>query len=780
MKAVRTICTTPPGCHNGCGIIALIDESGRVREIRGDPSNPFNSGSLCPRGAALPETVYHPDRQLHPLIKTKSGWKKASWKDALRIAGDAFLEAGEKHGASSVIFCKGTGRDIGPWLSRLAYGFGSSEYYALGPGSGSACLMPRMSITNAVFGGFMVADCSQYFPDRFNDSRWRLPECILVWGSNPVDSNPDGFLGQWIVQCLKLGSKMIVVDPRETWMARRADIHLSINPGTDAALAMAFLHVLFKEDLVKREFTDIWVNGANQVHDQVRLFSLERASSECGIPVEDILSAALLYGRSEPAALHWGVSVDMSPSALGTAHALTSLVVLSGNLDVPGGNIIVTDPFGISRRGVDKKLASSLQKTKTGVAEHPMIGSGVPYAQADVLLNEIDKGRRVECAWYQGTGITANGFAEPKRVGKLLSRTGLSVMVDLFMSPAADELADIFLPVCTCLERSGIRNWWYQLAAFDKVIEPLGESRSDMDVVLAFGRIVAEEHFPWSDVTGWFDHVLKPSGYNWSELCKKGWLMPGTEYNKHESRGGFNTPSGKVELQPPLMKKSGLLPAPWYTSPPSSRKQKKYPLKLTTGARSPLYFHGEHKNVQLLRELEPLPTVEVHPDDLPSEAGDGDWILLESPWGNCRRVVVSTALMKRGVISAVHGWKGSGLNVNDLLTSGMQGRGGLGYPFRCLPCRISGPVDVPEGFTDVPKIRSDGIAVDDVQTIWCTGCRACSVACAAHTGIHGLVVRMKDGEWTPGFTSACLKCSEPPCEAVCHTGCLVRGKAILE
>lgn len=75
MKTVQTICTTPPGCHNGCGIIALVD-NGRVTEIHGDPSNPFNRGSLCPRGAALPATVYHPDRQLYPLKKTKSGWRK--------------------------------------------------------------------------------------------------------------------------------------------------------------------------------------------------------------------------------------------------------------------------------------------------------------------------------------------------------------------------------------------------------------------------------------------------------------------------------------------------------------------------------------------------------------------------------------------------------------------------------------------------------------------------------------------------------------------------------
>lgn len=186
-----SVCTTPPGCHNGCGIKVLVTD-GRIKEIRGDPSNPFNAGSLCPRGVALPRTVYSSERVLHPLRKTAAGWKRISWAEALAEIEERFLSAGP----GSSVFCKGTGRDIGSWLSRLAWGFGSPEYYALGPGSGSACLMPRMSISHAVLGGFPVADCSQYFEKRYDDPGWKLPGCILVWGSNPVDSNPDGFLGQ--------------------------------------------------------------------------------------------------------------------------------------------------------------------------------------------------------------------------------------------------------------------------------------------------------------------------------------------------------------------------------------------------------------------------------------------------------------------------------------------------------------------------------------------------------------------------------------------------------
>lgn len=767
----RTICTTPPGCHNGCGIIALV-RNGRVTEIRGDRANPFNRGALCPRGAALPRTVHHPDRVLHPLRKTRGGWKGISWEEALDTVAGRFLDARERSGARSVIFCKGTGRDTGPWLSRLALGFGSPEYYALGPGSGSACLMPRMSVCHSLFGGWPVADCSQYFRDRYDDPRWVLPRCLLIWGSNPVDSNPDGFLGQWIVECLRRGTKMIVVDPRKTWMARRADIHLPVAPGTDAVLAMAFLNVLFERGMVDRDFARRFITGIEDVRGQVEPYTPEKAGETCGIRAELIEAAAVLYGASKPAAVHWGVSVDMSPSALGTAHALASLMALSGNIDIPGGNVIVTDPFGISRRGISGEHAAGLLKTKTGVEEYPMTGMGYPYAHADTLLDEIEAGRQVECAWYQGTGITANGFAEPRRAGTLLKRTGFSVVTDLFMSPAADELADVFLPVCTCLERRGIRNWWYQLAAFDRVIEPLGESRSDMEIVLRAGKLMAPEHFPWSDVTGWFDHVLEPSGYSWSELEAIGWLMPGTEYRK-----GFATPSGRIELQPGIMARAGLLPAPWYSPPPSEGFHPGYPLKLTTGARTPVYFHGEHRNVPELSVHEPLPTVEIHPDDIPRGITPGSWVRIESPWGFCLRVLSPSPLIKRGVLSASHGWRGEGLNVNDLLDSDMQGRGGLGYPFRCLPCRVSGPAAAPEGF-QAPKTETTRV-IRRVNTLWCTGCRACAVACRMHTGLTGIAVEMVDGEWTPGFTSLCLNCPDAPCVAACHTGCLEGDPPVL-
>ena len=110
--------------------------------------------------------------------------------------------------------------------------------------SGLCCYIPRGTILKEVQGHFGVADFSQTFPDRFDNPNWVTPKCIIIWGNNPVVSNADSSLGYWVVECMKRGSKLIVIDPRLTWLASRADLWLQLRPGTDAAIALAKMEEL--------------------------------------------------------------------------------------------------------------------------------------------------------------------------------------------------------------------------------------------------------------------------------------------------------------------------------------------------------------------------------------------------------------------------------------------------------------------------------------------------------------------------------------------------------
>lgn len=799
---------------------------GRLVEVRGDPDNPFNRGSLCPRGLAAPALVYSSKRILHPMVRTgrrgSGSWRRVSWPRALRRATAGLAEARDRYGPESVVFCKGTGRDIGPWLSRLAWGFGSPNYFALGPGSGSACLMPRMTAATAMMGRHFVADCSQYHPLRYGDPRWRRPDCILVWGCNPVISNPDGFLGQWIVRCMELGSRLVVVDPRRTWLAARADFWLRLLPGTDCQLAMCFLGTLFRRGLADREFLSRWCSGTGVIREQVRSWTPKRAAGACGLDADDIRRAVDVYG-SGTSALQWGLGVDMSRSATGTAFALAGLVAASGNLEVPGGNLLATDPFGMPRRGPDVPGGSELRARRIGIERYPLLGCGVPYAQADILLDQMESGApySINAAWIQGTNTFVSSFADPRRVAEAFSGLDTVVVCDLFMTPTAHLLGDVFLPVATYPERYGLRNWWYQLAAVRRAIDPLGEARSDQEILLQTGRRLAPETFPWDSVEEWFDAMLKPSGMDFAELLGRGWSMPGIQYGRHEKgllrrdgRPGFETPSGLVELAPSAARKAGLPAVPYLDGRFCGTGESKpggceYPLTLTTGARVPWFFHSEHRMVKALRQRNPAPLVQMSPADA-AEGGvsDGDWVRLRSPWGTCLRSVSVTDAVARGVLSAQHAWWLPerddpadevfwSLNVNALLPSGQQGRSGLGYPFRCIPCAVEAfegdTSQLPNGSgPPVPPLLepSDGYETPNGESIlvdpWlCTGCGSCEIAClAAHRreegvlGVRVLPIPERPGEHVPRITAACDLCAstdagEPSCVAHCPSKCLL-------
>ena len=223
LKVVRSIARTGPGCHNGCGV-QLYVKNGKLVKVEGDPEFPNNQGRLCPRCPALPQVIYHPDRLRYPMKRAgKRGegkWERITWEDAYQTIAQRFDDFKREWGPESVIFCQGTGRDIGPYISRLAYSFGSPNRVIFGPLHGHACFRPKLTVLAATTGGYEVADCAQFVSGRYENPSWKIPECIIIWGNDPLVSNPDLFLGHWIIECMKRGSEIIVVDPRKTWLAK--------------------------------------------------------------------------------------------------------------------------------------------------------------------------------------------------------------------------------------------------------------------------------------------------------------------------------------------------------------------------------------------------------------------------------------------------------------------------------------------------------------------------------------------------------------------------------
>lgn len=264
IKVVRTSAwSAGPGCHGGCGVKVYV-KGNEVIKVEGDENNPFNIGRLCARCLAMKQYLYHPQRLLHPLKRVgergENRWQRISWSEAFDIIEKKFREISEKYGPESIIFCQGTGRDIGAALTLLAYSVGSPNWIQLGL-SGHACYTPRLAAMWLVTGEYQVLDASQWLEGRYSNPEYAPPRYIIVWGYNLPSTCPDGFFGHWIVDLMKLGSKLIVVDPRVTWLASRAEVHLRVRPGTDGALALSMIKVIIDEKLYDESFIKKWTNA---------------------------------------------------------------------------------------------------------------------------------------------------------------------------------------------------------------------------------------------------------------------------------------------------------------------------------------------------------------------------------------------------------------------------------------------------------------------------------------------------------------------------------------
>jgi anaerobic selenocysteine-containing dehydrogenase len=211
----------------------------------------------------MTQYMYHPDRLKTPLKRVgKKGEGKfapISWDEAFDLIEEKMKKIREDHGPESVIFHQGTGRDIGGWISMLAYAYGSPNWmFGL---SGISCYTPRLMMMSITQGDFAVVDASQWHEKRYDDPKYKIPETVTIWGQNLPATCPDGFFGHWYVDLMKRGTQLLVIDPRCTWIASRAKLWLQLRPGTDAALALGFIHVILKENLWDQAFVEKWTNA---------------------------------------------------------------------------------------------------------------------------------------------------------------------------------------------------------------------------------------------------------------------------------------------------------------------------------------------------------------------------------------------------------------------------------------------------------------------------------------------------------------------------------------
>jgi anaerobic selenocysteine-containing dehydrogenase len=206
-----------------------------------------------------------PSRLKTPLKrvgKRVKGMEEISWSEAFDLIESKMNAIRDSYGSESVIFSMGTGRDIGAWICLLAYAFGSPNVmFAL---SGLACYSPRIAAVETVLGDYCVFDAAQWLPERFENPKFKVPECMIVWGYNIAASCPDNIFGHWITDLMKKGPNYLYRPPADLvcFMSREM---APASPGTDGALAMGFLNIIIRKDSTTG---NLWRNGPTLPPDQ--------------------------------------------------------------------------------------------------------------------------------------------------------------------------------------------------------------------------------------------------------------------------------------------------------------------------------------------------------------------------------------------------------------------------------------------------------------------------------------------------------------------------------
>ncbi len=643
IKKIRTACRN---CHGGCGVIATILD-GKVVKVEGDPESPISYGTLCSKGLAVTQMAYHPDRILHPMKKVKGKWERISWDEALDTVTNKFKEVIAAHGPEAIVIGQGTGRDYESHLYRFANMLGTPNVLT----AGHMCYVSRVASTLITCGNLPICD---YRGD---------PRLIVMWACNPQWTNPDEYKGVDFWKAYKKGAKLISIDPRKGFVAKRADLWLQLRPGTDAALAMGFHRVIMEEELYDQEFVADSIYGWEAFRERVmKDYPLERVEEITWVDKDLIRQAAKMYAITKPACIHWGVPTEQTNNCTDFTRAATGLMAVTGNLDTPGGNVLyVNPPTRTVAEFARHKDLSPEQRAKRLGGERYKLGARVAFITPKVAWDSILDGNpyQLKAGLLCGTNPVISR-ANAREAYQALKALDFLAVIDFFLTPTA-ELADIFLPAATWLEQNHVADNWKRhgfVLARQKCVE-IGEAWQDHKIFMELGKRMGQPW--WNTVEEALDYLLEPAGVTWEEFKEIGYLQGEMVYHKYRERG-FSTPTRKVELWSTTLEKWGFDPLPKYVELPESPVSRpdlleRYPYILNAGLRTPTFFHTANRNQPWLREIRPDPIVEIHPETAKKHGiQEGDWVTIESPRGRVKERAKFYDGIDPRVIVAEHGW----------------------------------------------------------------------------------------------------------------------------
>jgi len=674
-------------CPGHCSVKATL-EDGKVVDIVPDRESGLPN-ELCPvkKGRfSIPEVLNHPDRLKYPQKRTgargEGKWERISWDEALGTIAQKLLTLKETYGPESVAFGLGEPKGLEfAFAQRLASAFGTPNVVT----PGWCCGIPSGMASTLTYGWNCVPD--EEHP----------PRLMVLWAINNNHTS-GGIRRETFERAVDNGAKLIVVDPRKIDMAWIADLWIRLRPGSDGALAMGLLKEIVEEKLYDKEFVDTWCIGFDALEEELKTFSMNEVEEVTWVPKERIREFARLYATTKPATIQWGNALDTSAVAFPGGKAVAILRALTGNLNVPGGEMFLT-PAPFLRPGKFFLLSKFPREKDKAVGGEFKLAVRSAFVPPHAFVHSVLTGEpyRIKAGIFLLTNPILS-YPNSKKTYDAFMHLEFTVVSELFMTPTA-ALADILLPAAWGMEHEELGYWpgWYEeIRAYPKLIDPPGEAWADTKWLNELAkRLGLGEHF-WESDEEALDAMLAPSGFTYEDMKRKRVLHSKREYKKHD----YRTPSGKVEIYSKNAADFGYSPLPYWKEVSNlPQLTNEYPL-LMTNAKEDVYMLTGYKHVASLRNMKPEPIVEMHPETAKKMGlKEGQMAYIETNKGKIvQRLALDEELDPRIVVtsfgwwfpeerSTVFGWDKS--NINILTRSEPPYDPGIGtVDLRGIPCKV--------------------------------------------------------------------------------------------
>ncbi len=600
-ELVRSVC--PHDCPSTCALLVERLPGGRVGKVRGHPDQPFTEGVICNKVARYGERVHHPERVLHPLRrvgpKGSGRFARIAWDEALDEIADRFATAAAERGPEAVwpyLYGGTLGLVQRNAVERLRRVMGWSE-------------QKRTICTAIAAAGWMAGVGAKWGSD---PTEMAEADLIVLWGTNAVATQ----LGvmHWAGKAkLRRGARIVVIDPYRTPTAAKADLHLPLRPGTDAALACAVMHVLLKEGLADRDFLARLTDFDAGIEEHLAARGPGWAAAITGLPAADIEAFARLYGGTRRSYIRAGYGFTRHRNGAAAMHAVSCLPAVTGAWRERGGGALwaMSDLYHLERSVFDAgdrrdPSVRVLDMCRIGpilTGEAPELGDGPPVT---AML--------VQCS----NPAAVAPDLEAVRRGFLREDMFLAVH-EQFLTDTAKR-ADIVLPATTFLEHDDLYtaggHRFLQVAR--AVVPPQGEARSNHEVVAALARRLGAEHETFA-MTAWeiIDRGLRGAGQPGADALEGiGWHDCGRNFETMHFLEGFGHPDGRFRFRPDW----AALGPDGHRMPPlvdhmavAEDRDAGHPFRLVAPP-SRHFLNTSFTENPVLRRMAGRPTALVHPD----------------------------------------------------------------------------------------------------------------------------------------------------------------------